>query len=101
MKLNWNVNGMTGTAEWDGAVHIHGPFEGTVREAKAVLKIDPPDGLFFNGYQSWTDSREHSVNGRMHDVSSLPAALLDRYASGEKLSMQLAPQLTQAWRNSL
>ncbi|MBR6115437.1 MAG: alpha-galactosidase [Oscillospiraceae bacterium] len=38
------------------------------------------DMLFLNGYQSWTDSREHSVNGRMHDVSGLPSALLDRYA---------------------
>ena len=34
MKLKWNVNGMSGVAEWDGVVHIHGPFEGTVKEAK-------------------------------------------------------------------
>ena len=84
MKLKWNVNGMSGVAEWDGVVHIHGPFEGTVKEAKAVLKIDPPDGLYFNGYQSWTYSPEFLPPQRMYGTGHLPHQLvnsfsLDRY----------------------
>ena len=88
MKLNWNVNGMTGTAEWQDEVHIHGPFDGTVRKAKAVLKIDPPEGLFFNGYQSWTYSPERLPAQRMYGTGHLPQQLvnsfsLDRYGDAQ------------------
>ncbi len=58
--------------------------------------------LFLNGYQSWTDSREHAVetlprleaaargekngrarrilSGKLHSIDSLPRALVERYA---------------------
>ncbi len=80
MKLNWTVNGMTGTAEWDGAVHIHGPFEGTVKEARATLKIDPPDGMYFNGYQSWTYSPEWLPPQRMYGTGHLPQQLVNNFS---------------------
>ena len=80
MKLNWNVNGMTGTAEWTDTVHIHGPFEGTVKTAKATLKIDPPDGLFFNGYQSWTYSPEWLPAQRMYGTGHLPQQLINNFS---------------------
>ena len=80
MKLKWKVNGMTGTAEWDGEVHIHGPFDGTVKEVKASLKIDPPDGLYFNGYQSWTYSPEWLPPQRMYGTGHLPQQLVNRFS---------------------
>ena len=80
MKLDWNVNGMTGTAEWNGEVHVHGPFEGTVKSAKAVLKIDPPEGLFMNGYQSWTYSPEWRPLQRQYGLGHLPKKLIDKFS---------------------
>ena len=80
MKLDWTVNGMKGTAEWIGEVHIHGPFDGTVREARATLKIDPPEAMYFNGYQSWTYSPEWRPAQRMNGVRHLPKKLIDIFA---------------------
>ena len=80
MKLDWTVNGMKGTAEWIGEVHIHGPFDGTVREARATLKIDPPEAMYFNGYQSWTYSPEWRPAQRMNGVRHLPKKLIDMFA---------------------
>lgn len=38
------------------------------------------DRLFLNGYQSWTDSREWTVNGKMRGISHLPRRVVDRFA---------------------
>ncbi|MBQ5953896.1 MAG: alpha-galactosidase [Lachnospiraceae bacterium] len=80
MKLDWTVNGMTGTAEWNGVVHIHGPFSGTVKEAKAVVKIAPPEGMVFNGYQSWTYTPEWLPAQRMYGTGHLPQNLLNTFS---------------------
>ena len=36
--------------------------------------------IFLNGYQSWTDSREYDINGRMRGTDQIPAAVLEKYA---------------------
>ncbi|MBP5288849.1 MAG: alpha-galactosidase [Clostridia bacterium] len=38
------------------------------------------DRLFLNGYQSWTDSREWTVNGKMRGLDRLPRLIVRRYA---------------------
>ena len=36
--------------------------------------------IFLNGYQSWTDSIEHDINGKMRGISHIPCALNEKYA---------------------
>ena len=36
--------------------------------------------VFLNGYQSWTDSTEHSPSDRMRGIDHIPKPLADRYA---------------------
>lgn len=36
--------------------------------------------VFLNGYQSWTDSIEHTPNGRMHGIDMIPKPIADKYA---------------------
>ena len=36
--------------------------------------------IFLNGYQSWTDSAEHSIHGKMRGISHIPCALNEKYA---------------------
>lgn len=38
------------------------------------------DRIFLNGYQSWTDSYEHTVNGTEHGIDHVPAPVNERYA---------------------
>lgn len=43
------------------------------------LEVDTNDPLFFNGYQSWTDSREWRVNDRMPHLSWLAKPLVRKH----------------------
>ena len=36
--------------------------------------------VFLNGYQSWTDSTEHPINGRLRGVDHIPKPIADKYA---------------------
>ncbi|MBO4867816.1 MAG: alpha-galactosidase [Ruminococcus sp.] len=36
--------------------------------------------VYLNGYQSWTDSIEHPINGRLHGVDHIPKPIADKYA---------------------
>ncbi|MBQ8966602.1 glycoside hydrolase family 36 protein [Ruminococcus sp.] len=36
--------------------------------------------IFLNGYQSWTDSVEHTTADRLHGIGHIPKPLADRYA---------------------
>lgn len=36
--------------------------------------------IFLNGYQSWTDSIEHTPNGRMHGIDMIPKPISDKFA---------------------
>lgn len=38
------------------------------------------DKIFLNGYQSWTDSTEHSVTDRMYGLERAPEAAVKKYA---------------------
>jgi len=43
------------------------------------LNVDHNDTLFFNGYQSWTDSREWHVTDKMPHLSLLAKPLMKKY----------------------
>jgi alpha-galactosidase len=36
--------------------------------------------IFLNGYQSWTDSYEHSIYGKMKGIEHIPAGISEKYA---------------------
>lgn len=43
------------------------------------LEVDTNNPLFFNGYQSWTDSREWCVNDTMPHLSALAKPMVKKY----------------------
>lgn len=43
-------------------------------EFKSVSRV------YLNGYQSWTDSVEHPINGRLRSVDHIPKPIADKYA---------------------
>ena len=38
------------------------------------------DRIFLNGYQSWTDSTEHDLGGRVRGIDHIPELVSDKYA---------------------
>ncbi len=48
-------------------------------EATMNVALQCADALFLNGYNSWTDSVEHPVDGRMWGLARAPRRLIDKY----------------------
>ena len=44
-----------------------------------ITRLDPKDLFFLNGYQSWTDTRERTINETERDVRRLPGFLVSRF----------------------
>lgn len=63
-------------------VNVHASSEITIKELSACFEypFNRSDRIFLNGYQSWTDSYEHGINGRMHGIDRVPSKLADKYA---------------------
>lgn len=49
---------------------------------RAVFECDYKEStrIFLNGYQSWTDSHEHTIHDRMPGLAHVPAPLIKKYA---------------------
>ena len=62
------------------ALHADREVELTGITARFTFPFDKRDRLFLNGYQSWTDSREHTTGDTLHSLDKLPKALVDKYA---------------------
>ena len=75
--LRWTVE----NSDERFSLALHAEAETRLDYVRAVFSyaFDRRDMLYLNGYQSWTDSREHSVNGRLHDLSLVPASIVKRY----------------------
>ena len=54
----------------------------TIQKLCAEFEYDfnESDRIFLNGYQSWTDSTEHSVDGKMRGIGHIPYAIREKYA---------------------
>ena len=76
--LRWELE----TTDERITLHMHSDKEIELRSVS--LKFDFPfekgDMLFLNGYQSWTDSWERSVRGRMHNLDRVPKYLIRRFS---------------------
>lgn len=64
------------------SVHVRTDSEITIKELSAEFEypFNSNDRIFLNGYQSWTDSYEHSVSGRMHGLGRVPSKFAEKYA---------------------
>ena len=47
--------------------------------AEFSFAFQPDDRLFLNGYQSWTDSREHTTSDRLRGIDHLPRFVVKAY----------------------
>ena len=73
------------SAEWDGnalRVQVSAETEIVLEELSAELAhpFAEEERIFLNGWQSWTDSTEHTIRGRMRGLDHLPRNILEKYA---------------------
>lgn len=63
------------------SVTVHAAREIVIESVEAVFtqRYDPKDRIFLNGYQSWTDSREHSIFGKMRGIDRIPRPIREKY----------------------
>ena len=53
-----------------------------IRHVRAVYECSysASEAIFLNGYQSWTDSIEHTIRDKMHGLNRIPKSLIEKYA---------------------
>ncbi|MBQ9907252.1 MAG: alpha-galactosidase [Oscillospiraceae bacterium] len=73
------------SADWDGgrlSVQVSASAEIVLEELSAVFAyaFDEEERIFLNGWQSWTDSVEHGIRGKMRGLDHLPRNILEKYA---------------------
>jgi len=84
-----NRSGQSGDLRWDLdcseeriSLRLHSERETEL--GAVLLKFNFPfekhDMLYLNGYQSWTDSREHGVKDRMHSLDRIPKKLVEKFS---------------------
>ncbi len=76
MKLEINTDGDVFT------VKLKANDEITIQKLCAEFEYDfrDSDKIFLNGYQSWTDSVERPVDGKMRGIGHIPCAIREKYA---------------------
>lgn len=80
MKLKWKFNELTGEKELERINHIVIETDEKIERALAFIDIDPSEGMFFNGYQTWTLSREYNRFDRMRGLNGMPEGVIKRYS---------------------
>lgn len=80
MKLKWKINDHTGEKELERINHIVLNIDGKIERALGFIDIEPSEGMFFNGYQTWTLSREYSRYDRMRGLNGMPEGVIKRYS---------------------
>ena len=83
---------------------VHADREIVIRQLRAVFEYDfhASERIFLNGYQSWTDSFEHSIHDRMRGLNGTPAAVvrkygLDQYGDYQFLHYPNTPGRLHGW----
>ena len=80
MKISWSVNGIKGETELQKVNHIVLDIDGKIERAVAFMEIEPSEGMLFNGYQTWTLTREYSRNDKMRGLNGMPEGVIRRYS---------------------
>ena len=78
MILKWKLNDITGETELARVNHIKAELKPgeKIEEAAGYLEIEPAEGMFFNGYQTWTITREYRKNDKMRGLNTIPKVLI-------------------------
>ena len=79
MKLNWKLNDITGETELARVNHISVKLDKKIQRAYGYIELKPSEGMFFNGYQTWTLTREYKVSDRMRGLNNMPEGVIKRY----------------------
>ena len=84
-----NESGQSGDLRWElthsdtrVTLRLHSARETELRTLRLHLNFafEARDMLYLNGYQSWTDSWERGVRGRMHSLDRVPKRLVERFS---------------------
>ena len=61
---------------------VHALHEIRIERLRAVFECElgESDRIFLNGYQSWTDSQEHTIHDKLHGLDHLPKGIIQKYA---------------------
>lgn len=82
-------SGQCGAVRWEiensetrFTLRLHSDTESVLRHVSAAFRFpfEKRDMLYLSGYQSWTDSRERGVKGRMHSLDRVPKKLVERFS---------------------
>ena len=76
--LRWTVDDSDG--RFVLALHAERETELHGVSARFAFPFEKNDRLFLNGYQSWTDSWEHTVSERLHSLDAVPGPIVRKYA---------------------
>ncbi|MBO5497382.1 MAG: alpha-galactosidase [Oscillospiraceae bacterium] len=77
-RLKWDVENTP--ERFSLTLHAEAETELKVVRARFSFAFEKGDLLYLNGYQSWTDSRERPVSGRMHSLHLVPRPIVDHYS---------------------
>ena len=80
MKLSFKVNSHTGSVELERVNHIVLDINEKIEKALCFIDLDPAEGMFFNGYQTWTYTREYTRTDRMRGLNGMPEGVIKRYS---------------------
>ena len=80
MKLKWKFNDLTGEKELERINHIIIDTDERVDKALGFIEMEPSEAMFFNGYQTWTLSREYSRYDKMRGLNGMPEGVIRRYS---------------------
>ena len=81
MKLKWKLNDLTGETDLARINHITAelvPGE-KIEKALGYIDLEPAEGMFFNGYQTWTQTREYTKYDKMKGLNGMPEGVIRRY----------------------
>ena len=76
IALDINVDNETFSA----SVKTKSAIEIVKLAAEFVYEFTETDRIFLNGYQSWTDSYEHDIHGRVRGIDHIPELVSEKYA---------------------
>ena len=88
-SIETNESGQSGGFRWELSerdervtLRLHSDRESVLKTLRLRFNFpfEKHDMLYLNGYQSWTDSRERGVRGRMHSLDRVPKKLVEKYS---------------------
>ena len=89
LTLTADASGQCGGLRWEiensdtrFTLRLHSDGETELHSVSACFHFpfEKKDRLFLNGYQSWTDSHERGVDGRMHSLDRVPKKLVEKFS---------------------